>query len=260
MALWRDIRRAALRDAQDTLRVPAIYVAGPGATPLPVSVRILDRATRAVSDRSETGFGFLFDLTPWIVFDLDELPNPLSRAVVILSGTEGYRLGVSMPTNHEFQRVEAVPLSAAEASAIWRPEWADVMPASRYRAQKRAAFRALHAEMRVPAVYLTHVEGTPQRVAVRVHTDIDPVEALRTSSAFIDTTPRVIFDLAEVARPLTLAHVIVCADEIYRTGPAKVPQDGFVAVEVSPLQGGERTAFLATLDPDPGDPVWEDIL
>ena len=106
MARWRDIRRAALRDAQDTLRVPAIYVAGPGATPLPVSVRILDRATRADSDHSETGFGFLFDLTPWIVFDLDEDPDHLTgRILAWAEHSPVHRLRRRVRQNYPWQAI-----------------------------------------------------------------------------------------------------------------------------------------------------------
>ena len=260
MPRWRDIRAAALRDAQDVLRVSALYVAAPGATPLPVSIRVLDRPRQAESDRSETGYGFLFDLTPWIVFDRNEVPRPLARAVVVLGETEAYRLGVTMPTVHQFQRVEAVPVSAREAAAIWRTGWSDLLPATRYRTTKRAARKALHGEMQVAAVYLTHLTGDPVRVEVRIHTDINPVEVLRASSPFIDTTPRVIFEEAVAPRPLTLAYVIVSEDEIYRTGPAKTPEDGMVQVEVSPLLDSERAAFLAALDPDTDLPVWEGIL
>ena len=47
---------------------------------------------------------------------------------------------------------------------------------SRWRDHKRAAARALHATMGVPAVYLTTLDGDPLRVEVRVHTDIQAVD------------------------------------------------------------------------------------
>ena len=60
---------------------------------------------------------------------------------------------------------------------------------SAWRDHKRAAARALHATMGVPAVYLTTLDGAPLRVEVRVHTDIQPVDFGRAALIWI-STPR----------------------------------------------------------------------
>ena len=111
---------------------------------------------------------------------------------------------------------------------------------SAWRAHKRAAARALHATMGVPAVYLTTLDGAPLRVEVRVHTDIRAVDFGRAAfdeafSGFVDDTPKLIFDQDEVECPLSRSWVIVGPEEMYRIGPSRPPKSGQTAVEVTPL-------------------------
>ena len=141
---------------------------------------------------------------------------------------------------------------------------------SRWRDHKRAAARALHATMGVPAVYLTTLDGAPLRVEVRVHTDIQAVDFGRAAfdeafSSFVDDTPKLIFDQSEVESPLSRSWVVVGPEEMYRIGPSRPPKSGQIAVEVTPLTATEKTAALAVFAPDwPDvsalDAAWEGIL
>ncbi len=249
MAGWRDIVRASTRDAHDVMRVRGVYLTHAGATPQGVSVRVGRRAHPVGSDEVGGGFGSFHDSDVTVVFDVREVSKPMPRSLLVLSSVEMYRIGPMSPGSLNFTQVQASRLSSAECSATWRPEWSELCKPTTWVDTKSSRGAVVHHGFHVPAIYLTSINGTPRTVKVRTHTRNDvaqpDVQAAGVSGR-VDLTPRVVFDLAEVANPLARAYVIVGVTEIYRLAVARPPRDGYQEVEAVRLPPAECATVVGT--------------
>jgi hypothetical protein len=124
---------------------------------------------------------------------------------------------------------------------------------------KKAARDRVHETFEVPAIYLTHLYGTPVRVNVRVHTKIAPTENEFTwpgASGFLEMTPKIIFRAEEVPKVSNDALVIVSPTEVYRIGVAEPVRDGFCVAECSITPQAECQTIVSTI---PKNPEFEGI-
>lgn len=104
---------------------------------------------------------------------------------------------------------------------------------------KAKARRDLHNAMKVPAAYYASVLAAPVLINVRVHTKWTEEGDLKgTNLNYAEretTTPRIVFDRAEVANPPRNSMVIITAEEGYRVGQTEPPDGITITAEVSPL-------------------------
>lgn len=131
---------------------------------------------------------------------------------------------------------------------------------SNWRSIKSAARAVVHGTFSVPAVYLTHVSGTPVPCNIRDHSKVVTNESDSVFSGGADhlaIDPSVIFAESEVPRPLAKALVIISDTEIYRVGTAEPFRGGFCKATVTELSPAERTALLGQLDTS--GPEWSGI-
>lgn len=123
---------------------------------------------------------------------------------------------------------------------------------------------AVHRTFQVPAVYLTHDEGLPVRIMVRIHRK--PTVDRLTFADFSDAAAGyvaediVVFDLAEIAKPSPDAFLIVSREEAYKLGAAKPRQDGYMHVSVNEMAPKMIDDLLYRAKADPLDPVWQGII
>lgn len=103
MASIRDIKRKARRDLHRKMRVPALYIAGPGETPVLLHVRIHTKWDAASMDAG-TGNGTMVSrqsIMPKILFMLDEVAEEGARlrrkGVISVEPGEAYRLDNDEP-------------------------------------------------------------------------------------------------------------------------------------------------------------------
>ena len=99
----RDIKRKARRDLHARMRVAALYIAGPGETPVLLHVRIHTKWDAASMDAG-TGNGTMVSrqsIMPKILFMLDEVAEEGARlrkkGVISIEPGEAYRLDNDEP-------------------------------------------------------------------------------------------------------------------------------------------------------------------
>lgn len=127
---------------------------------------------------------------------------------------------------------------------------------------KKIARGKVHGTFAIPAIYLTHITGTPVRANVRVHTKIATNENDFTwpgTSGYVEMQPRIVFDALEVPDVLGKALVIVSATEMYRVDLAEPNREGFIATQCVGLSPLECQSVVADLGPVSG-PEWEGVL
>ena len=120
-----------------------------------------------------------------------------------------------------------------------------------WRDTKARAKATVHRTFEYPAVYLTHAAGTPVPCNVRVHSKVSVTQNEFTwpqTSGFLEIDPRIIFDEAEVPKPLPKAYVILSQTEIYRIGTPAPFKDGYAAAEVLRLADPDLSAFVTLID------------
>ena len=107
----------------------------------------------------------------------------------------------------------------------------------------------MHQTFEVPAIYLSHLDGTPRAVLVRVHTSIGiPGEDFPVEMADrFEFQPRVIFRAAEVPNPAPRSFLIVSETEIYRLSITQPEREGFISTEASRMSKSEVDVVLPTL-------------
>lgn len=122
-----------------------------------------------------------------------------------------------------------------------------------WREKKRAALAPVHETFSIPAVYLTHAEGTPVPVNVRLHQR--PVVASQQGgedwaggAQMLDLVDRIVFDATEVPEVVTNAYVLFSDSEAFRTGASRPQRDGFISVEVSDVTGPQLATLLGKVD------------
>jgi len=110
----------------------------------------------------------------------------------------------------------------------------------------RAARRDLHAELQVPALYLTSKtdeDPTPINVRFRVHQkSITGFQAGAFAIETADAPPRLRFDLLEIT-PVRGAFVSVAAGEAYRIDRVGEKDDEFVDADVIRLSAADAAGL-----------------
>lgn len=124
MQAFRDIKRRARRDLHQRMRVPALYIATPGATPKAVHVRVHTKFEDS-GDFSERDIGnaLRHDKAPRLIFMIDELvaqgAYPLARnAIVSVEPGEAYRIGATEPPDDITITADVSPVPAAQTTGL----------------------------------------------------------------------------------------------------------------------------------------------
>lgn len=128
---------------------------------------------------------------------------------------------------------------------------------------KSKALAKVHLNFQVPAVYWTHVAGTPLAINVRDHTSqvkLENDDTWTSTPGFYELEPTLIFDASELSPVLQKAYVFMSATEVYITGAARPVKDGYIAVDVAVASSGDIATMLAGLDLNNLDAVWNGIL
>lgn len=131
-----------------------------------------------------------------------------------------------------------------------------------WREQKAKMLRGVHSTFQVDAVYLTHSEGQPVRVRVRIHrkTAVDQLNFadFGDAASTYQAEDIVVFDMSEVAKPLPDAFLVVSRSEGYRLGASKPKQDGYVYVSVVEMRANEIDDLL--IRSNASGPDWAGVL
>lgn len=90
----REIKTEARRALHQAMRVPASYYETPLSTPRLIHVRVHSKMVQH-GDLKGTNLNYaeMMDISPTLVFDREEVALPAVKALVIISDTEGYRVG-----------------------------------------------------------------------------------------------------------------------------------------------------------------------
>lgn len=115
---WRDTLRVAKARVHLTMRVRAAYLLRANAVGVTVHVRVRHKAEDATVD-GIGGLAKMASAKTSLVFDLAEVPAPMTNAIVLISEEEAYQLGAVSPPYLGFADVDAVRLPANRAAALW---------------------------------------------------------------------------------------------------------------------------------------------
>lgn len=137
MAKWRDQIGQALNTVHKQFEIPAVYLTHTGGEPVPVNVRLHQKADQT-SGYSEFDFGMgakITTLVDSIIFDASSVSGKvLTEAYVIFGEDEAYITGASYPERRGYIRVEVSAVSKPDLSRLLSlidlttPEWAEVFP------------------------------------------------------------------------------------------------------------------------------------
>lgn len=122
---------------------------------------------------------------------------------------------------------------------------------SKWRDHKAKARAAIHRTFEVPAVYLTHIAGTPLTCLVRIHSKIIPHQNEFTwpsMPGYLEIDPYVIFREDQVEKPHSNSWLIVGEKEVYKLGVSEPSREGFIKTMVTPLKDNEINSLLAQID------------
>lgn len=111
----REIKAQARRDLHQAMQVPAAYYVAAGAAPELISVRVHSKATQQ-GDLKGTNLNYAEreEVEPKLVFDRAEVANPPRNGLVIISATEGYRIGQTEPPDGMTVKAAVSRLEAPE--------------------------------------------------------------------------------------------------------------------------------------------------
>lgn len=119
-----------------------------------------------------------------------------------------------------------------------------------WREIKAQARDLVHRTFEVPAIYLTHLDGVPVTVQVRIHSMISvPGEdfvSMEMSPRF-EFQPKIIFRTSQVPNPAPKGLVIVDATEIYRIGTSRPDREGYTEVDMVKLGRSELQTMVPAL-------------
>lgn len=119
-----------------------------------------------------------------------------------------------------------------------------------WREVKAQARDLIHQTFEVPAIYLSHMGGTPRAVLVRVHSSVGiPGEDFPIEMAGrFEFHPRVIFRTVEVANPAPKSLLIVSETEMYRLSVTEPEREGYISADATRLSKSEAQGLLPTLE------------
>lgn len=137
MVKWRDQITQGLSVVHKTFEIDAVYLTHAGGEPVPVKVRLHQKADQT-SGYSEFDFGMgakITTLVDSIIFDSSSVSGKvLTNAFVIMGEDEAYVTGASHPERRGFIRVEVNAVSKTELTKLLSdvdtstPEWAEIFP------------------------------------------------------------------------------------------------------------------------------------
>lgn len=104
------------------MRLPALYVAGNGASPLPVHVRLHTKFD-ALGDQTGTNLASAEreEIIPRILFMRSELPFPARGAIISVEPGEAYRIDHVEPADDITITANVIRLSKREAEGLPTP-------------------------------------------------------------------------------------------------------------------------------------------
>lgn len=119
MSYRDEIKRPARRALHEKSKVPALYLASPAGTPVPVGVRV---HTKFAPQGSLTGAGAGWadrqDTQPKLIFQRSEM-QPAQGAFVSVALGEAYQISSVLPPDDEFVSAVVVILSASQIEKTW---------------------------------------------------------------------------------------------------------------------------------------------
>lgn len=119
---FREILQKGRRDLHDQLKVPALYIAFDGAVPLQLNVRVSSRIADTGDMGSRTkGYAAVSEITPRIIFFLEDLADARNGATFSIEEGEAYRVERTEPPNGITRTAQVTQLSAAEAAGLPLP-------------------------------------------------------------------------------------------------------------------------------------------
>lgn len=137
MAGWRDLNRKALRVVHEKFEVPAVYLTHIGGEPIPVKVRLHQKADQA-SGYSEFDMGMagsIATIVDTIIFEASAVSGMvMNNAYVIFGEEEAYFTGASHPERRGYIRVEVSRVTQKDLNLVLdsfdldAPEWVSIFP------------------------------------------------------------------------------------------------------------------------------------
>jgi hypothetical protein len=119
----RQIKDKARRDLHQAMRVPASYYSDPATYAGTIHVRVHTKWV-AHGDLKGTNLNYAEseDAAPRIVFDRDDVANPPRNGFVVISATEGYRIGQTEPPDGFTITAECARMTATELAGKVLPD------------------------------------------------------------------------------------------------------------------------------------------
>lgn len=123
MRSFRDIKRQARSDVHRELRVAALYLESPSATPVPCFVRVMTKFA-ALGDMKGTSFNYAerIDQTPRLILWCEELPEPKRNAIISVEPGEAYQIDNIEPADGQTITVLVVAMDPADIVSLPVPE------------------------------------------------------------------------------------------------------------------------------------------
>lgn len=123
MNRFREIKRQARRDLHREMQVPVIYIASPGATPVPMTARVHTKF-EALGNQKGTNFhsAEMVERQPHIIFMRSDLPNPARNAIVSVEVGEAYRIANVNPPDDISISADVVVLLGTDTVGLPVPE------------------------------------------------------------------------------------------------------------------------------------------
>ena len=118
----REIKTAARRALHQRMRVPASYYETPSSTPRLIYVRVHSEMVEH-GDLKGTNLNYaeVKEIAPTLVFEREEVAIPAVKGLVIISATEGYRIGPCEPADGITIKAEVSRLSAQDLAGKTLP-------------------------------------------------------------------------------------------------------------------------------------------
>ncbi len=127
---FREILRKGRRDLHDHMKVPALYIAYDGATPIPMYVRDFTKFedTGDMGSRNK-GYATFAQITPRIIFMRNTLEDARHGAIFSIAPGEAYRVERTDPQNDITRTADVTPLSDEEMVDLPVPDDDSVLSA-----------------------------------------------------------------------------------------------------------------------------------
>lgn len=119
----REIKTKSRRALHTAMRVPASFYASSDSTPVLVHVRVhSDEVMQGDLKGTNLNYAEREEITPKLVFDREEVTMPPRNSIIIISATEGYRVGQTEVPDGITVKAEVSRLSLPELADKTLPE------------------------------------------------------------------------------------------------------------------------------------------